>query len=286
MASRDRSGRPMTVVLYGGGEGRRLREGLGEVPKPLVPIGGEPIVRHLMRYYAHHGHRHFVLCLGHQADVIAQYFATSRERVREAPLGTPGAAGAQRIFLSVPDLGRWTVDLGPTAPGASIGERLRAARALVDGPVFLSNYADGLSDLDLPRFLTRFEASGAVAGLVSVPVPWTYHLVSADGGGRVTAVSSARESGLRVNGGFFAMRREIFEYLGPGEDLVADVFPRLIAAGLLFGYRHDGFWASMDTPADWRALSDLEARGGAPWKVWLRPTSAPADLVPAEPAGR
>ena len=88
---------------------------------------------------------------------------------------------------------------------------------------------------------------------MSVPAPWGFHLVRTDRGGRVSAVSSARESPLRVNGGFFAMRREIFDHLGPGEDLVTDVFPRLVAQGILYGYEHDGFWASMDTPAGWRA---------------------------------
>src|SRR5262245_46877740 len=257
----------MTVVLFCGGEGRRLRDGLCDVPKPLVPIGGEPILRHLMRYYAHHGHRHFVLCLGYQADGIVRHFAECRERVALDPVAEAGMRGTVRVLLRTGDLGQWTVDLVHTPVSASIGERLRAARRHVEDPVFLSNYVDGLSDLDLSRFLARFAASGAVAGLVSVPAPWSFHLVSADRGGRVTAVPSAAQSGLRVNGGFFAMRREIFDYLGAGEDLVADVFPRLIAAGRLFAYEHDGFWASMDTPADWRALAELETRGDAPWKV-------------------
>ena len=254
----------MTVVLYCGGKGLRLREAIGDVPKPLAVIGDEPILLHLMRYYAHHGHRHFVLCLGHQAEDIVRHFATSREAVG---LETRGP-GATRVTLSMGDLGRWDVDLVRTEPAACIGERLRAVRAHVEGTVFLSNYVDGLSDLHLPTFLDGFAASGALVGLVSVPAPWSFHLVRTDRGGRVSAVSSARESRLRVNGGFFAMRREIFDHLGPGEDLVTDVFPRLVAQGILYGYEHDGFWASMDTPADWRALTELDARGDAPWKVW------------------
>jgi glucose-1-phosphate cytidylyltransferase len=262
----------MTVVLYCGGRGLRLREGLGDVPKPLAPIGAEPILRHLMRYYAHHGHRHFVLCLGHQAEDIVQYFATCRERAAMESRGPD----ATRVVLSMGDLGRWVVDLVRTEPAACVGERLRAVRAHVAGAVFLSNYVDGLSDLHLPTFLDGFAASGAVVGLVSVPAPWSFHLVRTDRDGRVSAVSSARESRLRVNGGFFAMRREIFDHLGPGEDLVTEVFPRLVAQGSLHGYEHDGFWASMDTPADWRALTELDARGDAPWKVWDHGSDAEA----------
>lgn len=262
----------MTVVLYCGGRGLRLREGVGDLPKPLVPIGGEPILRHLMRYYAHHGHRRFVLCLGHQAEEIVRHFATCREVVGLESRGP----GATRVVLSMGDLGRWVVDLVRTEPAACIGERLRAVRAHVEGTVFLSNYVDGLSDLHLPTFLDGFAASGALVGLLSVPAPWSFHIVRTDRGGRVSAVASARESRLRVNGGFFAMRREIFDDLGPGEDLVADVFPRLVARGSLYGYEHDGFWASMDTPADWRALAELDARGSAPWKVWTHGRDARA----------
>jgi glucose-1-phosphate cytidylyltransferase len=269
----------MTVVLFCGGQGLRLRERAHDVPKPLVPIGSEPALYHLMRYYAHHGHRHFVLCLGHRAEALVEHFVNARGRVAAEPRDD----GSVRVILHADDGGPWTVDLVPTAPAASIGERLRAVRCFVEGTVFLCNYADGLSDLDLPAFLAGFAASGAMAGLISVPAPWGFHLVSVEAGGRVSRVSSAEQSGLRINGGFFAMRREVFDHLGPGEDLARDLFPRLIAAGRLFGYRHDGFWACMDTPQDWRALSEIDAGGAAPWKIWLPPAGArPTPTAAAE----
>ena len=207
---------------------------------------------------------------GHRAETIVEHFASARRRA----VVEPRDDGSVRVILRADDGAPWTVDLVPTAPAACIGERLRAARSFVEGPVFLCNYADGLSDLDLPAFLAGFAASGAVAGLISVPAPWGFHVVSVEPGGRVSTVSSAEQSGLRINGGFFAMRREVFDHLGPGETLAPDLFPRLSAAGRLFGYRHDGFWACMDTPQDWRTLSEIDARGAAPWKVWLAPTGA------------
>jgi len=193
----------------------------------------------------------------------------------------PRDGGNVRVTLRDHEGAPWTVDLVPTPPAASIGDRLRAARALVDGATFLCNYGDGLSDLDLPGFVADFARSGAVAGLVSVPAPWSSHLVSLVRDGRVTEVSSAREADVRINGGFFAMRREVFELVGPGEDLVADVFPHLVASRRLFGHRHDGFWACVDTPQDLRALCELDARGAAPWKEWL-PKPAPRAAAPEE----
>ncbi len=266
----------MTVVLFCGGQGRRLRERTDDAPKPLTPIGADPLIRHLMRYYAHHGHRHFVLCLGHGAEAIVEHFAARRGRLAADPASGAGV----RVALRGDDV-PWTVDLVTTPPAASLGDRLRAARSSIEGATFLCNYADGLSDLDLPRFVADFTASGAVAGLISVRAPWSAHLVSVDQGGRVTGLASAPEADLRINGGFFAMRREVFEYLGPGEDLVADVFPRLVGAGRLFGHRHDGFWACVDTPQDVRALRERDARGQAPWKVWL-PTPTARAAAPAE----
>jgi glucose-1-phosphate cytidylyltransferase len=271
----------MTVVLFCGGLGLRLRDHAHQVPKPMVKIGGAPILRHLMRYYASYGHGHFVLCLGYGAEVVRRHFAGSPDCVTVETLPDE----AVRVHLRSDELGRCTVDLVPTGHEASIGERLRAARRYITQDIFLANYADGLSDLDLPHFLARFAESGAAAGLITVRSPSTLHLVSVGSGGLVEEVQPAAATDLRVNGGFFAMRRQIFDELVPGEDLVGGLFPRLVAGRRLFGYCHDGFWACMDTPKDRRLLEDMDARGHAPWKVWLggggaaRPGTSPAQSL-------
>lgn len=260
----------MTVVLFCGGLGLRLRETTHDIPKPMVQIGGEPILCHLMRYYAAYGHGHFVLCLGYRSEVVVRHFLRSRDRVAVEVLPDE----AVRVHLRSDQLGRCTVDLVPTGQEASIGERLRAIRPYIAEDIFLANYADGLSDLDLADFLRRFAESGAAAGLISVRSPSTAHLVSVGSDGFVEVVQPAAAAGFRVNGGFFAMRREIFDELAPGEDLVDGLFPRLAAARRLFGYHHEGFWACVDTPKDWRRLDDMDAGCHAPWKVWLRPGAA------------
>jgi glucose-1-phosphate cytidylyltransferase len=262
----------VTVVLFCGGQGIRLRSHTPGLPKPLVPIGREPILAHLMRWYARHGHRDFVLCLGHGGARIVRHFLRELD-----PVAAESAPrGVHRIRLQPDDGGEWRVTLVPTGLDASIGERLRAVRGHLDGTTFLANYADGLSDLDLPDFMAQFEASGAVGGLITVRHPSTHHLVATDRHGVVESVRPSSASGLRVNGGFFAFRPEIFDWLAPGEDLADGVLPRLVAERRLFGYVHGGFWACMDTPKDWLALQEMEAAGRTPWKA---PVRAPADPV-------
>jgi glucose-1-phosphate cytidylyltransferase len=269
----------VTVVLFCGGRGIRLRSHAPSVPKPLVPIGREPLLTHLMRWYAHHGHRNFVLCLGHGGARIARHFLRELD-----PVATESSTGGvHRVRLRPDPGGDWTVTLVPTGLDASIGERLRAVRGHLDGTTFLANYADGLSDLDLPEFLARFRASGAVGGLITVPHPSTHHLVTADRHGLVESVRLFAASGLRINGGFFAFRPEIFEWLAPGEDLVDGLFPRLVSERRLFAHAHDGFWACMDSPKDWQALQDLAAGERAPWQAWIPAPGTPGALDPRTP---
>jgi glucose-1-phosphate cytidylyltransferase len=236
----------MKVVLFCGGLGLRIR-GLAEaaLPKPLVPIGNRPILWHVMRYYAHFGHRHFVLCLGYGGEAIRQYIAGN------------------------PELGGWHVELVDTGLSASIGERLTAVRSyVVDDEVFLCNYADGLTDLHLPDLIAAFAASGKLAACLCVR-PWlSYHFVRTEADGTVLSITEAEQIDHRINGGYFVLTPRIFDYFRDGEDLVAAPFRRLVDDGMLLGYRYDGFWRSMDTFKDKQALEDLAAGGAAPWEVW------------------
>ncbi len=254
----------MTVVLFCGGLGTRIKDHARRLPKPMVSVGRWPILVHLMTYYAHFGHRDFVLCLGYRGDAIRSYFVGSPHRV-----GRPVRAGrATRITLATASTGRWTVTLVRTGSRASVGERLRAVEPWITDDVFLANYADGLSDLDLDAYVRRFRAAGTVAALVCVRPGVTFHMIGRDGG-RVRRIASAREA-LWINGGFFAFRREIFRYLRPGDDLVGAPLRRLIERGELTAFEHHGFWACMDTFGEKQLLDALDARGASPWKVWRR----------------
>jgi glucose-1-phosphate cytidylyltransferase len=237
----------------------------------MVTVGGEPILWHLMKYYAHFGHRDFILCLGYRGDIIEQHFAA----YAETRGGVQLASGARDRTFSLREgvFGDWTVTLVDTGLEAKVGERLKSVEPFLENdPVFLANYSDALSDLPLPPYLDHFRSQGAVASFACVRPSQTFHTVSLAASGRVRDIRPASESGVWINGGFFAFKREIFDDLGAGEDLVDEPFRRLIARDQLVGYRHDGFWACMDTFKDKQAFEDMHSRGEVPWEVW-RPAS-------------
>lgn len=237
----------MKVVLFCGGLGTRLREHSDKTPKPLVNIGRRPMLWHLMKYYAHFGHREFILCLGHMKEQIEQYVTQELDA----------------------DHG-WNITLADTGLESSIGQRLRAVREHIgDDPEFLANYSDGLTDLPLDEYLTWFRSEDRIASFVSVRPPHSFHVVATDQGGLVSELVPAKESNIWINGGFFALKREIFDYLHQGEDLVEEPFQRLVDNQQLLAYRYRGFWASMDTYKDKKAFDAMNESGDMPWRVWI-----------------
>ena len=268
----------MKVVLFCGGRGLRLREYSQSVPKPMVPVGYRPVLWHVMKYYAHFGHKEFILCLGHQADVVKDYFLNYDETVTNDFVLTPQAVAGRRqedgplrrkVELLTNDTADWSITFVDTGLHANIGQRLMAVRRhLGDDKVFLANYADGLTDAPLPDMVRQLEQSDAVASFLRVRPSQSFHCIEAEADGRVTAVRPVTECDVWINGGYFVLRREIFDYLRPGEELVGPAFDRLVTAGRLTSYRHDGFFAAMDTFKEKAELTERLARGDAPWRVW------------------
>lgn len=258
----------MKVVLFCGGLGMRLRDFSERVPKPLVPIGGRPILWNLMSYYAHYGHREFILCLGHQAEAIKSYFLNYDQRLTNDFVLRKGGTDIELLGRDIDD---WSITFVDTGLNANIGMRLVAIRQHLDGDaVFMANYADGLTDLPLDDYLLHFEHQRKVGSLLSVPAPQTFHLVRTDGENRVCRIEHVSRSTLRMNGGFFVFRQEIFDYIGAGEELVREPFERLVQAGELVAYPYDGFWLAMDTFKDRQRFEELLQSGDAPWQVWKR----------------
>jgi glucose-1-phosphate cytidylyltransferase len=255
----------MKVVLFCGGLGMRLRDYDENIPKPMVTIGYRPIIWHLMKYYAHYGHKDFILCLGYKADVIKQYFLDYNECLSNDFVLS---AGNRKVELLNSDIHDWRITFADTGPATPIGERLRRVRPYLEGEeMFLANYSDCLTDMDLAAYIEHFRARKAVAGIVTVAPDSSFHYVAASNG-LVTSLRDVRGTQLRVNGGFFVLRREIFDHLRPGEDLLDGAFPRLVEQKLLLGYEYNGFWKAMDTFKDKQQLDDLMAGGKPPWEVW------------------
>jgi glucose-1-phosphate cytidylyltransferase len=266
----------MKVVLFCGGLGMRIREAGENVPKPMVTIGYRPILWHVMKYYAHFGHKDFVICLGYRGDVIKDYFLNYSEFLSNDFVLSDGG---KKLDLMRSDIHDWKITFVETGLHSNIGQRLRAVEHIIgDDPEFLANYSDGLSNLALPDQLDHFRRHDAVASFASVKPNLSYHLVSTEQDGLVTAIEDIQRTSVRINGGFFNFRRDIFKYLREGEELVHEPFHRLMKSGLLRAYEYDGFWRSMDTFKDRQQLEEIYARGDAPWQVWNTSTR-PAALA-------
>ena len=262
----------MKVVLFCGGMGMRLREHADALPKPIIPVGHRPIIWHVMKYYAHYGQKDFILCLGHKAAVIKEYFLRYNEAISNDFVLSEGG---KRLQLLGTDIQDWTITFADTGLNSNIGQRLKAVERYVRGEeVFLANYADGLTDFPLPTMIDHFMKSGKVGAFLCVQPTQSFHVVSLDQDNRVTDIQHLSRSGLYVNGGYFIFRRAIFDYIRGGEELVEEPFHRLIDEGLLAAYRHDGFWLPMDTFKDKQLLDDMYSSGTAPWEVWKNATQS------------
>lgn len=262
----------MKVVLFCGGLGMRLRESDDSIPKPLVRIGYMPILWHVMKYYAHFGHKDFILCLGYKADATKAYFLSYNECIAEDFVFSKGGRHLECLNSHIDD---WRITFVDTGVYSSIGQRLRAVRKyLEDDEFFLANYSDGLTDLHLPLLIDYAAQQRTLATFLSVRPNLSYHFVSAGASGVVKAIRDVQGSNLRINGGYYAFRQGIFDYLADNDDLVPDCFERLIRDSQLSAYPYDGFWAAMDTFKDKQQLEDLYARGDARWEVWRRPRPA------------
>jgi glucose-1-phosphate cytidylyltransferase len=256
----------MKVVLFCGGLGMRLREYSETIPKPMVTVGQRPIIWNLMKYYAHFGHKEFILCLGYKGEMIKSYFLNYNEALSN---DFTLSEGGKSIELVNSDIHDWRITFVDTGLMSNIGQRLKAVEGYLKAEkMFLANYTDGLSDLPLDHMLDYFRRADKTACFVSVKPTQSFHVVNSVKDGRVADIEHLRQSGIWINGGFFVFKREIFEHIKPGEELVAEPFKLLIARGELVTYRHTGFWASLDTFKDKQMFDDMYARGEVPWEVW------------------
>lgn len=268
----------MKVILFCGGLGTRIREYSEKIPKPMIPVGHQPILIHIMQYYSEFGHRDFVLCLGHKAGVIKEFFLNYKPHLFADCVVSNHGARVEYIGTKPDD---WSVSMIDTGIWPNIGQRLWAVRSLVaKDEIFFANYSDGLSDVDLDDMVGRFKKSGKIACFLAVRPPLTYHLVDMDAAGSVLRLQSSTSSDMWINGGYFLMTPRVFDYMQPGEELVLEPFNRLIADNQLMAYRYEGFWRSMDTLRDRQILEDLVEKGSMPWKRgWKRRTEDALESV-------
>jgi glucose-1-phosphate cytidylyltransferase len=231
-------------------------------------VGYRPILWHLMRYYAHYGHKEFILALGYRGDMIREYFLNYNECMSN---DFTLSEGGRKVEMISSDIADWRITFVDTGLHSNLGQRLlRVREYLKDEDEFLANYSDGLSDLPLDRHIAEFRRLKTTASFVAVPSAQSFHALHGDEDGVVTAFGRMRDASLWINGGFFCLRREIFDVVEDGDELVEAPFQRLIAQRKLAAYRYDGFWQAMDTFKDKITFDRMESKGDCPWKVWRR----------------
>jgi glucose-1-phosphate cytidylyltransferase len=254
------------VVLFCGGLGLRMRESSELIPKPMAPIGGRPILWHVMKYFAHHGHTEFVLCLGYKAEAIKDYFLNYNEALSNDFVLSSGGRNVELLRHDIQD---WEITFVDTGLHTSIGQRLKAVQPYLAGEdMFLANYGDVLTDAPLPELIADLAEQEMVATFLCVKPGYSFHIVRSGANGLVSALQDTTRSDLWINGGYFVFRKEIFDYIHQGEDLVEQPFERLIAEGKLLARKYEGFWAPMDTLKDQQKLEAMLENGNGPWRVW------------------
>lgn len=268
----------MKVVLFCGGYGMRMRDGTSDTPKPMVSVGPRPLLWHVMRYYAHYGHKDFILCLGYGGHHIKQYFLDYQETGSNDFVLHGG-----EVRLLTSDISDWSITFVDTGLESPIGERLRRVRGLLEGEeMFLANYADVLTDAPIDAMVAQFAATDAVGQLLAVPPQAAFHVVEVDEGNRIEAITALKDMRLQENGGYLVLRQEVFDYLPKNSDLVADACAVLAKEGRLAAYPYSGFWQPADTLKERISLEAMYQAGHTPWMPWR--TDVPKAVAPGAAA--
>jgi glucose-1-phosphate cytidylyltransferase len=259
----------MKVVILCGGRGTRLREETEFRPKPMLPIGNRPILWHIMKTYAHHGHKEFILCLGYKGEMIRDYFRNYPWNINDITLKLGSKSAVQ--FHRPHEEEDWSVTLADTGENSMTAYRVRLIQSyLGQDETFLLTYGDGVGNIDIPASIQQHQRSAQVCTLTAVHPPGRFGELGLEG----TSVRGFNEKpqaeGGYINGGYMVCSRRLFDYLPDDREMMLEQAPmkELTAAGQLGAFRHDGFWQPMDTVQEFNLLNRLWEANQAPWRVW------------------
>ncbi len=255
----------MKIVLFCGGKGTRLREETEFKPKPMVEIGGRPILWHIMKSYAAHGYNEFVLCLGYKQEYIRQFFLDYEYMNNDFTIHLNSKEKTLHHSRHCED---WTVTLVDTGLETPKGGRLKMVEPYVDGDTFMVTYGDGVSDVNINDLVAYHKAHKKIATFTGVHPVSRFATVNMDKRGRVSAWKEKRQIEEYVNAGFFVFNRKIFDHLKMNEELEESPMEKLTAKGQVAMFRHEGFWQCMDTLRDQQLLEGIWNSGKARWKKW------------------
>lgn len=255
----------MKAVILAGGFGTRISEESATRPKPMIEIGGKPILWHIMKIYSHHGIRDFVICLGYKGYVIKEYFANYFLHMSDVTFDMAN----NRMEVHQQYAEPWRVTLVDTGENTMTGGRVKRIRPFIGEENFLLTYGDGVSDIDIAASIAFHESHGRLATLTAVQPPGRFGSLNLRGEQIESFEEKPRGDGGFINGGFFVLSPGIFDYID-GDSTIWEREPmeRLATDGQMMAFFHRGFWQPMDTLRDKLHLEDLWKEGRAPWKVW------------------
>jgi len=258
----------MDVVILCGGQGARMREETEYRPKPMVEVGGRPLLWHIMRLFGHHGLNRFVLCLGYKGSMIKDYFLNYEAMTQDCTVAVGGRRQVWYHGNSEPF--DFEVTLADTGVDTMTGGRVKRIEQHVKGDTFMVTYGDGLSNVDIKKLLAFHQSHGKLATVTTVQPVSRFGITMIDGQSRVTSFSEKPKVEGWVSAGFFVFNRKIFDYLEGGDEEMLETAPleRLAREGQLMAYKHDGFFFPVDTYRDYLYVNDLWKDGEAAWKVW------------------
>jgi len=257
----------LKVVILCGGLGTRLREETEFRPKPMVEVGGKPILWHIMKIFAHYGFHDFVLCLGYRGNAIKEYFLNYEAMNNDFTITLGKESNIQHHGAHNKELFR--VTLVDTGPNTMTGGRVKRIERYVDSNTFMATYGDGLADVNIDNLLAFHRSHGKLATITSVRPISRFGVLDLDSHGCVRKFAEKPQAEGWINAGFFVFNRGVFDYFG-GDSCVMEHEPleRLAADGQLVAFRHDGFFLAMDTYREYEALNQIWESGRVPWKVW------------------
>ncbi|WP_316826377.1 glucose-1-phosphate cytidylyltransferase [Pedobacter miscanthi] len=262
----------MKTVILCGGYGTRIRDVADDIPKPMIPVGGKPIIWHIMKTYAHYGYADFVLCMGYKSEVIKDFFINYELRSSDVTIRL-GKKSEQIISEANHEEDGWEITLAETGIKAMTGARVKRIKKYIgNDPYFMLTYGDGVGDIDIESLVAFHKSHGKMVTLTGVRPPGRFgELGIADDGSTITGFNEKPQaSGGWINGGYFVCNNEFLDILSDAEDLVLEQEPmkKLVELGELKVYEHDSFWQPMDTSREYTLLNELYNNNQAPWVKW------------------
>ena len=261
----------MKVVILCGGQGTRLKEKTETMPKPMISVGGRPILWHIMKIYSAFGYQDFILALGYKAEVIKQYFLSYRAMQSDFTIRLSNEHTIE--YHDQQYVENWKITFADTGEDAMTGARVARVSKYIKGDTFLLTYGDGLADINIHKLVEFHKAHGQVGTVTGVHAPSRFGKLVMDGENSLVEKFTEKplESGISdfINGGYFVFNREFFDYVDTDKSCILEREPleKLAKDGKLAAYQHNGYWQCMDTYRDWSMLEHLWQSGNAPWKT-------------------